>query len=52
MCIMSSNFEDLIEFVEVNELNMINFSPITGSYVILECNNKILLGFNTWRKQF
>lgn len=52
MCIISSIFEDLLEFIEVNELYMTNFTPITGSYVILECNNKILLGFNTWRKQW
>lgn len=34
MCIICSNFEDLLEFIKVNELNMTNYSPITGSYVI------------------
>ncbi len=52
LCIISSSNEELLEYIEIDELNITNYSPITGSYVILECNNQILLGFNTWRKQW
>lgn len=52
MCIIRSNLEELLEYIDLDEKNIPNYTPITGSYVILECVSKYLLGYNSWRNQW
>jgi 8-oxo-dGTP diphosphatase len=43
---------ELLEFMRINEKDINDFHPIAGSFAVVECKEKFLLCYNTWRQQW
>jgi 8-oxo-dGTP diphosphatase len=43
---------ELLECIPLNEDDLKNYEPLAGSYAVVKFNEKYLLCFNTWRKQW
>ena len=41
-----------LEFICINEKDIFNYQPIAGSYAVIKCEEKYLLCYNNWRKQW
>lgn len=42
----------LLEYLNINEEEIINYKNITGSFAIINVKGKFLIGYNNWRKQW
>lgn len=43
---------ELLEFIPCEESDVIKYENVTGSGVVYKVDNKYLVGFNNWRKQW
>lgn len=43
---------ELLEYIPCAENEITKFENVTGAGVVVKVNNKILIGFNNWRKQW
>jgi 8-oxo-dGTP diphosphatase len=43
---------EFLEFMRIDEKDINDFYPIAGSFAIVECKEKFLLCYNTWRQQW
>lgn len=51
----NKNGHQLLEYLQVPEKDLIGndmFKPITGSFAFIKCNDKYLIAYNKWRKQW
>lgn len=42
----------LLEYLYIDEKNISKYENVTGAYAILKIDNKYLIGYNAWRKQW
>ena len=42
----------LLEYLDINESDISNYQNVTGAYTILMVEDKYVVGFNAWRKQW
>lgn len=47
-----NNGYEFLDFIHVNEEEMFGYTPIAGSFAVLTCSGKFLMGYNTWREQW
>ena len=52
MNIFKNNGFEFVEFIMMTEEEIFSFQPLTGSYAVIRCNEKYLLCYNIWRKQW
>ena len=52
MNIFKNNGFKFVEFIMMTEEKIFSFQPLTGSYAVIRCNEKYLLCYNIWRKQW
>lgn len=52
MITKQNNGFELIEFIEMNEMEIDQYHPLAGSYAIVEKNGSYLLGYNSMREQW
>jgi 8-oxo-dGTP diphosphatase len=50
--IKKSNGIEFLEFISKNEEGMNNHQPLAGSFAVIRCEEKYLLCYNVWRKQW
>ncbi|GAA0450005.1 NUDIX hydrolase [Alkalibacillus silvisoli] len=43
---------EFVSFVEVAEAQIDQYEPVRGSYAIINCQSKLLICYNIWRKQW
>lgn len=43
---------ELLEYISCDEQEIINYENVTGAGIVVKVNDKILIGFNNWRKQW
>lgn len=43
---------EFLEFISIGEEALTQFYPLAGSYAVVKCDNKLLLCYNIWRKQW
>lgn len=42
----------VLEYLDINEDEIVNYVNVTGAFAIVKVNGKYLIGFNNWRKQW
>lgn len=52
MITKQNNGFELIEFIEMNEMELDPYYSLSGSYAIIEMNGSYLLGYNSMRQQW
>ncbi|GAM13994.1 NUDIX domain-containing protein [Mesobacillus selenatarsenatis] len=52
MITRQNNGFELIDFIEMNEMEMNKYHPLAGSHAIIEIKGGYLLGFNSLRQQW
>lgn len=52
MITKQNNGFELIEFIEMNEMELDPYHSLSGSYAIIEMNGSYLLGYNSMRQQW
>ncbi|WP_053075131.1 NUDIX domain-containing protein [Ornithinibacillus californiensis] len=50
--ITNNNGRRFIDFIAIREAEMDQFYPIAGSFAVIKCQQKFLLCYNNWRKQW
>lgn len=51
----NKNGQQLLEYIQVPEKDLLEsdaFKPITGSFAFIKCDDKYLIAYNKWRKQW
>ncbi|MDV2581788.1 NUDIX hydrolase [Alkalibacillus haloalkaliphilus] len=43
---------EFMSFIEVSEDQIDQYEPVRGSYAIINCQGKLLICYNIWRKQW
>lgn len=43
---------ELLEYIPCDEQEIMNYDNVTGAGIVFSVNNKYLIGFNNWRKQW
>ncbi|MFC4559208.1 NUDIX domain-containing protein [Virgibacillus kekensis] len=43
---------EFVEFIRMQESEMDNYSPLAGSFAVIECKGNYLLCYNIWRQQW
>lgn len=49
---LKNNGYTFLEFISLPEEKMMHYSPLQGSFALVMCDQKYLLCYNTWRKQW
>ncbi|RIW28939.1 NUDIX hydrolase [Bacillus salacetis] len=52
MNILKSNGSEFIEFISIQEEELLSYHPLAGSFAVLKCDGKYLMCYNVWRKQW
>ena len=52
MTTTKNNGFEFLEFIFTNESDMESYQPIAGSFAVVICEDKYLLCYNKWRKQW
>lgn len=42
----------VLEYLDINEGEIVNYDNVTGAFAIVKINGKYLIGFNNWREQW
>ncbi|MFC5734255.1 NUDIX hydrolase [Cytobacillus gottheilii] len=49
---LKNNGFEFLDFINVKETSICQYTPLAGSFAVLKCDGKYLLGYNTLRKQW
>lgn len=49
---IKNNGFEFLDFLVIIETEMYDYHRLAGSYAVIECDNKYLLCYNTWREQW
>jgi 8-oxo-dGTP diphosphatase len=52
MLAKNKNGWKLLEYLEVKESDISKYNNVTGAYAIIQVEDKYLVGYNSWRKQW
>lgn len=52
MNLTQNNGFEFVEFIKIHENEIKRYSPIAGSFAVIKCEEKILMIYNKWRKQW
>ncbi|XKE94589.1 NUDIX hydrolase [Metaplanococcus flavidus] len=42
----------ILDFIATKEEEIKNYAPIAGSFAVISCDDKVLMVYNVWRKQW
>ncbi|PKH12146.1 DNA mismatch repair protein MutT [Planomicrobium sp. MB-3u-38] len=42
----------ILDFIAIKEEEIKNYAPIAGSFAVISCDDKVLMVYNVWRKQW
>ncbi|MBN3555740.1 NUDIX domain-containing protein [Fictibacillus nanhaiensis] len=48
----NTNGYNFVDFIYVTEEKLENFGPLAGSFAVIKCEGKFLMGFNSLRRQW
>ncbi|WP_010096921.1 NUDIX domain-containing protein [Ornithinibacillus scapharcae] len=52
MLITKNNGFEFVDYLDVKETEIYDYHRLAGSYALIKCNDKYLLCYNKWRKQW
>lgn len=47
-----NNGFEFLDFIAIKEADIALYTPIAGSFAVIECDGRILMVYNKWRKQW
>ncbi|SET01609.1 8-oxo-dGTP diphosphatase [Oceanobacillus limi] len=50
--IKNNHGRQFLDFIQINENRIESYQPLAGSFAVITCNEKYLLCYNKWRKQW
>lgn len=52
MNLTKNNGREFVDFIRMSETDMVNYLPLAGSFAVIKCEDKYLMCYNVWRKQW